>query len=230
MNETPTPEAPRKRLDQRVAPGWANLCTNLLRGGGILVGALLIWLGFLTGGFFLVLTGVLGAIAIIGGWVLGGLIQRESWYTSSAAQAKSYALAIGFPIALLVFAQVAGPLLTPVAQRMQCFAETLTRSQERHDALAVDPRLTEMQFIINVREIEGGAVRWFVTDPVGQSQWSGRTDQAGYTETHALPPSGGQWTVNVISEADSVTYAIDWQAGNPGNPMFTPPEACARPA
>jgi hypothetical protein len=91
-----------------VAPAWANLCTNMLRGGGFVVGIALIYLGFLTGGFFLLLTGVLGAISIVGGWWLGGLIQRESWYEAKNAQAKSYALALGFPIALIVFAQIAG--------------------------------------------------------------------------------------------------------------------------
>jgi hypothetical protein len=220
--------APRlKRLDERVAPGWANLCTNLLRGGGLLVGAFVIYLGFVTGGFFLALTGVLGAISIIGGWWLGGLIQRESWYESSNAQAKSYALALGFPIVLIVFAQVAGPFLTPAPNTVACFSGTPARDGELHTDLAVDPRIRSMEFTVVVNSINGGAVRWFMNDPIGNSKWSGREETAGTYTSGPLPASGGVWKINLFSEADQLDYRIEWRSLDP-SAVRSP--TCAAPA
>lgn len=217
MNSAQSPETPRKRLDQRVAPGWANTCSNLLRGGGTLVGALLLWLGFLTGGFFIVLTGVLAAIAIVGGWLLGSLVVRESWYESGNAQLRSWALVIGFPIVLLVFAQVAGPLLTPPPTTAACFSGTPQRGGELHTQLAIDPRVKSMRFTFQVGQISGGAVRWFIQDPSGDSLWSGRKYEAGTYTSDELPGAGGQWTINVISEADALTYEMDWVSVDPAS-------------
>lgn len=209
--QTPRP----KRLDERVAPGWANLSTNLLRGSGILVGALLLWLGIVTGGFFLLLTGVLAAIAIVGGWLLGSLIQRESWYERPNARLLSVGLVVLFPVALLVFAQVAGPLLTPPPTIVACFSGTPTRGGELHTQLGVDPRIKTMEFIFQVTDIGGGAVRWFVQDPTGQSRWSGREEATGTFASGAMLGVGGQWTLNVISEADRVAYNLEWRSLDP---------------
>lgn len=214
MTDSPAALRP-KRLDERVAPGWANQCTNLLRGGGIVVGVALIYLGFLTGGFFLALTGVLGVIAIVGGWWLGGLMQREAWYESSNARARSYAVALGFPIALIVFAQVVGPLLTPTPTTAFCIGGPTERGAQISGPIAVDPRVKSMEFAMEVHSVSGGAVRWFVQDPTGQSRWSGREESAGRFESGALAGTGGQWTFNVISEADALDYTLNWQSLDP---------------
>jgi hypothetical protein len=222
-----TQPARPKRLDERVSPGWANLATNLLRYGGIVVGALLIWFGFLTGGFFLLLTGVLAAIAIVGGWLLGSLIQRESWYESDSAQLKTLALVVGFPVAILVFAQLAGPYLTPEPNKFACFAGTPARNGELHTDLAVDPRIKSMKFTMTIGQVSGGALRWFVQDPTGQSRWTDRYEVPGTFTSDAIPGMGGTWRINVISEADSVSYAIAWNSVDP--PPAASGQVCAPP-
>ena len=58
--------------------------------------AFLIWLGYITGGFFLLLTGTLGVIALVGGWLLGGLVVRESWYERPNAKQMTLALVVLF--------------------------------------------------------------------------------------------------------------------------------------
>lgn len=217
-------EPHRRRLDERVAPGWANLSTNLLRGGGVLLGLLLLWLGLVTGGFFLLLTGVLAVLALVGGWLLGGVVQRESWYERPNAKVISIALVVFFPLALFVFAQVVGPLLTPPPTAEAHFTGALQRGEERLHQLPVDPRLVSMDFRLHITRADGGAVRWFVEDPTGQSRWSGRTDRAGYTDRAHIEVVGGQWTIHVISEADYAEYEIDW-AGRTVPPASSPLDA-----
>ena len=214
MTSTGSPRP--KRLDERVAPGWADLSTNLLRGGGIVVGLILIWLGFVTGGFFMLLTGVMAAIALVGGWLLGGLVQRESWYERPNARNLSFAIVVIFPLALLAFAQVAGPLLTPPPQLTACFAGTPSRGGELHTQLAVDPRVTSVAFEMRLTAVSGGAVRWFIQDPTAQSRWSGREDSPGTFASGPLPATGGQWTLNVISEADQAAYELVWGGATTG--------------
>lgn len=223
-----TDSAPRqKRLDERVAPGWANTSANLLRGGGIAVGLLLLWMGFLTGGFFLLLTGVLGLIALAGGWLLGGLVVQERWYERPAARRLTLAMLIGLPIALVVFAQLAGPLLTPAPATSHCFAGELARGQALDEKLAIDPRLRTMVFRLQIPALEDGAARWFVTDPFGQSRWSGRAEAAGHTEqSRVLESAGGEWSIHVISEAERVEYRLEWAGSTAADLELADPSAC----
>ena len=214
MSDTPLPVAQRRRLDQRVAPGWANLCSNLLRGGGILVGALLLGLGFLTGGFFIVLTGVLGVTAIAGGWVLAGLIQRESWYESGNAQVKSWALVVGFPLLLVVFAQVAGPLLAPPPTTGGNLGGGELGAGEQVFQLALDPRIEQVEFSLWF-QANDGPLRWYVEDPSGNSQWSGRSNETGTDRqrfsSDRITSIGGQWLFHVVNEGGYAEYSADWQ-------------------
>jgi hypothetical protein len=214
VNERPTDDAGRrpKRLDERVAPGWANLSATLLRGGGVLAGLFLLWVGFVTGGFFLLLTGFLGALALIGGWLLGGLMTRESWYERPNARPLSIVLVIGFPLMLVAVAQFAGPLLTPPPNLAACYSGTLARGEERHEPLAVDPRIDSMVFRLVIHDVTGGALRYFVVDANGESVWSGRPDIAGTYESDQIESHGGQWMVNLIAEAEQSTYQLEWTA------------------
>ena len=215
-----------RRLDERVAPGWANLSSTLLRGSGVLVGLFLFWLGFVTGGFFLVLTGVLGGLALIGGWLLGGLIMRESWYRRPNARPMSIALVVLLPLALIGMAQIAGPLLTPPPRISACFEGTLARGQQQVEPLAVDPRIDSMVFRLVIHEVTGGALRYFVLDPNGESAWSGRGEVAGVYESDRIEAIGGQWTVNLISEAGGAQYVLEWHASTNGETPGLPPPAC----
>ena len=216
----------RKRLDERVAPGWANLASTLLRGGGLVIGLFLLWVGYVTGGFFLLLTGTLAAIALIGGWLLGGLVLRESWYERPNARNVTFALVVLFPLALVLLAQVAGPLLTPPPVTAGCISGTLAAGEERHERLAVDPRLGTIGFALRVDTLEGAALRFFIQDPAGQSRFSGRAEQPGTMTSAPIAVQGGPWTVNLVSEADRADYALAWYAATGDAPLPAPPADC----
>jgi hypothetical protein len=66
-----------------------------------------------------------------------------------------------------------------------------------------------------VTAISGGAVRWFVQDPTMQSRWSGREEALGTFTSGSLPAVGGHWTLNVISEADLLSYNLEWRTIDP---------------
>jgi hypothetical protein len=204
-------DAHPKRLDERVAPGWAGVAESLLRYGGIVLGLFVLWLGFLTGGFFMLLTGVLAGVSVIGGWLLGRFVGRESWYSRSNAQPLTALIVVAFPIALIAFAQIAGPLLTPPPTLTQQFSGELGQGDELVQAISVDPRVVGMEFSISIPTAQGGAVRWYVQDPTGQSRWSGRTDQYGNSISKQLDATPGQWTLHVVSEADHAEYSVDWK-------------------
>jgi hypothetical protein len=208
-----TAEAPRKRLDQMVAPGWANVASNLLRGIGIVVGLILLWLGVITGGFFMVLCGVLALVAIVGGWLLGSMVQRASWYERPNAQPLSIALVVLFPLILIGVAQLAGPLLTPAAPTGGTLGSGQIGHEEKVFQLALDPRVTQLQFTVTF-SANDGPVRWFVQDPTGQSRWGDRTDTTGAaTQTFTsdqLAGAGGQWNFHVINEGATANYTVTW--------------------
>lgn len=200
-----------KRLDERVEPGWAGFAENLLRYGGIVVGLFVLWLGFLSGGFLLLLTGVLAGVSIVGGWLLGSFVARESWYSRPNAQPLTVLIVVAFPIALIAFAQIVGPLLTPPPTTSATFAGSLADGQESVEILAIDPRIEEMHFAITITSLDNGAVRWYVEDPTGRSAWSGRTDTPGTHDSYFSGGIyGGQWTIHVVSEANQAGYEFDW--------------------
>lgn len=198
-----------------VAPGWASASANALRGVGIVLGLLLLWLGVLTGGFFLLLTGALALISGVGGWLLGSLVTRATWYDRSNGRPLTFSLVVAFPVALFVFAQVAGPLLTPPPQTTACVSGTLARYEQRGAQLAVDPRIKSMEFRVRVVTVDGGAVRYFAQDPRGQSEWSGREETAGLFESGPIEATSGQWTINIVSEASRVDYQFEWRSLDP---------------
>lgn len=197
-----------------VAPGWARTASNLLRGVGIVVGVILLWLGVVTGGFFLLLCGVLALIAIVGGWLLGGVVQREVWYESANAQAKTWALVIGFPVVLLVLAQVVGPLLTPAVPSGGTLGSGPIGHEEKVIRLALDPRVQKVQFTFSF-DHNDGAMRWFVQDPTGQSRWGDRSEISGAaTQTFSsdqMAGEGGQWTFHIVNEGTAANYSVTWQ-------------------
>ncbi|MDP8903967.1 MAG: hypothetical protein M3N29_01395 [Chloroflexota bacterium] len=208
-----------RRLDESVEPSWVGRVALALRGGGIAVALLLLFLGFVTGGFFLLLTGTVAVVAVVGGFLLARFVERESWYRRPNAPVLSTALAIGLPLALITFAQIAGGVLTPPPVTSQCFAGQLGRGQERQFPLPVDPRIATMEGRVTVPTLVGGAFRWWFTDPVGHIAWGGRAEEQGFSETRQLEPSGGQWTVNVVGEADQAEYRIEWHGARAGHPM-----------
>jgi hypothetical protein len=220
------PQVPkRKRLDELTGPGWVGRVGTALRGGGVLVALLLLVLGFVTGGFFLLLTGALAAVAVGGGWLLASLVARESWYERPNSRGLSIVIAIAFPVALVAFAQVVGPLLTPAPQRSHCFSGYLSRGEQRDEPLAVDPRITRMGFRLEVPTLRDGALRWWVTDPVGQIQWGGRADVQGFTEAEEVTPAGGRWMMTVLSEAEAAEFRLEWH-GAEADATLDPSPAC----
>ncbi len=226
MKENTEPQRPT-RLDERVTPGWASLTANVLRGGGIAVGLLVLWLGVLTGGFFLLLTAVLAAIAIVGGWLLGSFVLSEKWRARPTARLLSFVLVVAFPVLLVVIAQVAGPLLTPAPQTTACLTGSLARGEQRSEPLAVDPRITSMQFRLQVTSVAGGSLRYFVEDPSGGSAWSGRQEVAGLNESAEIASIGGRWTINIFGEADRAEYQLEWIGQAPG--VDPTPAQCIEP-
>jgi hypothetical protein len=214
VTDSSSVEAPRKRLDQMVAPGWANLCSNLLRGIGIVVGLVLLWLGVITGGFFMVLCGVLALVALVGGWMLGSMVQRPTWYERHNAQPMSIALVVLFPLILIVVAQVAGPLLTPATPTGGTLGSGHIGQEEKVFTLALDPRVSKVQFTVSL-SANDGPLRWFVQDPTLQSRWGDRTDTTGAAaqtfSSDQMPGAGGQWTFHVVNEGTSATYSVTWQ-------------------
>lgn len=89
------------------------------------------------------------------------------------------------------------------------------RGGELHTDLAVDPRIKSMEFSVVVNQIGGGAVRWFINDPIGDTKWGDREEAAGTYTSGPLPASGGIWKVNLISEADQLDYRIEWRSLDP---------------
>ncbi|MEP7360246.1 MAG: hypothetical protein ABI744_01575 [Chloroflexota bacterium] len=214
MTDSTPSEAPRKRLDQMVAPGWARTISNVSRGVGIVVGVVLLWLGVITGGFFLVLCGVLALVAIVGGWLLGSVVQRETWYERANAQPMSWALVVLFPLMLVVVAQLAGPLLTPAAGTSGTLGSGQVGHEEKVFPLALDPRVQQVQFTISF-DGNDGPMRWFVQDPTGQSLWGDRSDTTGAANqrftSNNLRGAGGQWTFHIINEGTKASYSVTWQ-------------------
>jgi hypothetical protein len=218
-------EPRRKRLDELAGPGWVGSVSSALRGGGVLAALLLLVLGFLTGGFFLLLTGALAAVALVGGWLLASFINRESWWGRPNARAASIVIALAFPIALVAIAQLAGPLLTPEPGQSHCFSGQLARDEQREEALAVDPRITRMEFRLEVPVLREGALRWWITDPSGVIQWGGRVEEEGHSATEDVAPAGGRWTMTVLSEADAAEFRLEWHGAEADTPLDSSP-AC----
>jgi hypothetical protein len=231
VSEPSTQEPRRKRLDERAGPGWVHTAATLLRGTALFTGIVLIALGFVSGGFFLMLTAVLAAVAVVAGFVLAGIVQRESWYERPNARPISLLLVAALPVGLIVFAQLAAPALTPAPVTAACFAGEIGRDEETTRELSIDPRLGSMEFRLSVPELRDGALRWWVTDPIGQIRWGGRVEDAPYEERATLTaaqmgPIGGRWTVTVRGETSRARYSIEWYAALPGQPVTSQPPAC----
>jgi hypothetical protein len=218
----PSPEQDpprRRRLDEMAGPGWVRTMGSLFRGAGVAVALLLLALGFFTGSFFLLLTVVLAGIALVAGFLLARFVERESWWERPNARNYSLILLAAFPLLMVLFAQLAGPALTPPAATGECLQGQLERDEQRDMRLPVDPRITAMQFRIEVPALDDGALRWWVTDPVGEIPWGGRAEEAGFTEVAEPSPIGGQWTVTVRGEASRAEYVIEWRGATADTAM-----------
>jgi hypothetical protein len=225
-SDVPGSQPPRhKRLDELAGPSWVGRVATVLRGGGVLAALLLVALGLVTGGFFLLLTGVLATVAVGGGWLLARFISRESWWERPNARAMSIGIALAFPVALVVIAQLGGPLLTPAPQLSQCFSGQLARGEQRDEPLAVDPRIVRMEFRLDVPALRDGALRWWITDPFGEIQWGGRTEAEGFSATEAVSPAGGRWMMTVLSEAETAEFRLEWHGADADAPL-DPSPAC----
>jgi hypothetical protein len=212
----------RRRLDEMAGPGWVGTMATLFRGAGIGVALLLVAIGFFTGSFFLVLTLVLAAIALVVGFMLARLVERESWWDRPNSRNYSLILLAAFPLVMVLFAQLAGPALTPAPVTGECLEGEVERDEQRDVRLPVDPRITAMQFRIHVPALDDGALRWWVTDPVGEIPWGGRADEAGFTEVAEPGPMGGQWTVTIRGEASRAEYVIEWRGATAGTALEGP--------
>ncbi len=116
--------------------------------------------------------------------------------------------------------------LSAPPNKLACFSGSPSRGGELHTQLAVDPRIKSMVFNFQVWDVGGGAVRWFVQDPSGKSRWSGREESPGTFTSGSLTATGGQWTINVISEADLLNYYLEWRSLDPA--PFDPDATCLR--
>jgi hypothetical protein len=96
-----------------------------------------------------------------------------------------------------------------------CFSGQPPRGGELHTDLIVDSRIKTMAFTMRISQISGGAVSWSVQDPNGKSPWSGREETMATFESGALTASAGTWRINVVSEADAITYGLFWHSLDP---------------
>lgn len=112
-------------------------------------------------------------------------------------------------VALGAFALNSSPTL------VACFSGQPSRGGELHTDLVVDPRIKTMSFSMVVNQISRGAVRWLVVDPIGQSRWSGREESLGIFESGTITAITGRWTINVVSDADALTYGVIWKSLDP---------------
>ncbi|CAN5205083.1 hypothetical protein BH24CHL7_BH24CHL7_05690 [soil metagenome] len=216
MTEDPQP---RQRLDEMSGPGWVDTTSTLLRGAGIAVAVLLVALGFFTGGFFLALTLGLAAVAVIGGFALSYLARRESWYRRPNARTYSLVLLVAFPLAIVAFAQLVGPALTPPPVTANCFQGEVGPDGKDDVQLAIDPRISSMQFRIRVPVLEDGALRWWASDPAGETQWGGRAEEPGFSDVAQPATAGGLWTLSVRGETSRAQYAIEWRGATADQPL-----------
>lgn len=134
---------------------------------------------------------------------------------------------VAFILGLVVLVGVAVFVLESTPPNVvACFSGTPARNGELHTDLAVDPRIKSMEFTLVIHQINGGAVRWFVTDPIGNTKWSGREEATGTYRSGSIAASSGIWRVNLISEADQLDYALEWTGATAGMNSQTLPSPC----
>lgn len=210
---------PRRRLDEMSGPGWVDTTSTLMRGAGIAVAVLLVALGIFTGGFFLALTFALAAVAVAGGFGLSYLVRRESWYRRPNARTHSLLLLAALPLALVAFAQLVGPALTPPPLTANCFRGEVGPDEQEDMQLAVDPRISSMQFRLDVPVLDNGAVRWWASDPAGDIQWGGRAEEPGFSDVAQPAAASGLWTLSVRGETSRAQYEIEWLGAAADQPL-----------
>jgi hypothetical protein len=96
-----------------------------------------------------------------------------------------------------------------------CFSGTPARGGALETRVAVDQRIKSMVFNVKMTDISGGSVRWFVEDPSGQTRWSGSEATPGTFTSGPMTGSGGEWTLNLVSEADTLSYRFEWVSVDP---------------